>query len=358
MRNKIMYVLVALLIVNSSFLTVFATTTIKPVNSANKPASTSVSTGASISKTQSTITPKVISKPMSTPAATTKPTTTTAITKVDTKIPVLMYHHISTEDPKGNTSVTSPDKFRSEMELLKKQGYTTIFFKDYINYKEKGVKLPDKAIIITFDDGYYSNYEYAYPILKELGMKATISIVGWSVGREYMPDNKTKIIKHFTWEQAREMYNSGVIDIQHHTYDLHSNVNGVKGVSQKPGESQTAYEKRFKEDTLKMKNLIESKVGNKVYVYCYPYGINNATTEKILKDMGFTVTLSVDKGVSDFSTGLTKVKRFNMSPLIASEKIFAEISTSKGRKISEILNPRNAGGFCCRRLGIFSITLV
>ena len=256
---------------------------------------------------------------------------TAVLSTADNKIPVLMYHHISTDDPQGNASITAPDKFKAEMQLIKDQGYTTIFFKDYIEYSEKSAKLPEKPILITFDDGYYSNYKYAYPLLKEMGMKATISLVGWSVGREYDKDGKKKIYKHFTWEQAKEMYDSGVIDIQHHSYDLHSTANGISGVSKRPTETQAEYEKRFREDTVKMKNLIESKVGCEVYVYTYPYGIYNDTTERILKDLGFKVTMTTDQGLSDFSTGLFKVKRFEMSPFVASKTIFSAIASASSQ---------------------------
>ncbi len=80
-------------------------------------------------------------------------------------------------------TILTPDQFKKQLLYLEAMGYSTIHFKDYIEFKENGKKLPDNPIIITFDDGYYSNYEYAYPILKELNMKATIFAIGWSVGR-------------------------------------------------------------------------------------------------------------------------------------------------------------------------------
>jgi peptidoglycan/xylan/chitin deacetylase (PgdA/CDA1 family) len=249
--------------------------------------------------------------------------------KSEAKIPVLMYHHLSYDDPKGNPSITSPDKFRAELELLKDRGYTTIFFKDYINHIESGAPLPEKPIIITFDDGYYSNFQYAFPILKELEMKATISIIGWSMGREYHKDNVTKIIKHFSWEEAKIMYDSGLIDIQHHSFDLHDNKNGVKGVSKMPGESKEDYFKRFVRDTLLLKTLIQTKIGNEVIVYTYPYGKYNETTEKLLRKMGFKATLSVQKGVSDFNTSLYGIKRYNMAPNVSSEKIINELERKR-----------------------------
>lgn len=176
--------------------------------------------------------------------------------KYDTKIPILMYHHISENHEEWNESTISPMRFKEDMLYLKALNYNTIDFRDYINFKEVNKPLPENPIIITFDDGYLSNYKYAYPILKELNMKATISIIGWSVGRNYHKDGITPIKEHFNWEQAKEMYDSGVMDIQHHTFDLHNigdNITFGKGIEKMTGESVEQYTIRFTIDTLKLK---------------------------------------------------------------------------------------------------------
>jgi len=237
------------------------------------------------------------------------------------KIPILIYHNLTFDSSQWNDITISPDKFREEMISLKKLGFTTIHFKDYIEYKENKKKLPSNPIIITFDDGYYSNYKYAFPILKELNMKATISVIGWSVGREYNKDNTTPITRHFTWAQAKEMYDSGLIDIQNHSYDLHDLNSITKGTEKSPHESQEEYEKRFREDTLKQKKLIESNVGNDVIAYTYPYGIYNETNEKVLKELGFKVSLTTESGISELDNGLFILKRINMSGIKSYELI-------------------------------------
>ncbi len=237
------------------------------------------------------------------------------------KVPILMYHHLTYDSDQWNSSTISPDQFKKEMLYLKALGYSTINFEEYIEFKENGKKLPDNPIIITFDDGYYSNYEYAYPILKELNMKATISIIGWSVGREYEKDNVTPISRHFTWEQAKEMYESGLIDIQSHSYDLHSINNEIKSADKLPTETQEQYVKKFKEDTINSRKLIESNLKSKVLVYTYPHGVYNNTTEKILKELGFKVSLSTEYGISDLNNGMYHLRRINMSSIKSHELI-------------------------------------
>lgn len=227
-------------------------------------------------------------------------------------VPILMFHHLSLDSSKWNYITMSPDRFEEKMHKLKQSGFNTISFKDYIDYINGKMVLPKNPIIITFDDGYYSNYEYAFPILKKLNMKATISVVGWSMGRELGKDNISSINKHFTWEQAKEMYDSGLIDIQSHSYDLHDYNRDSMGVNRKAYESQEQYEKRFKDDTYKMMNLIKTHIGNEPLVYTYPYGIYNETTEKVLKELGYKVTLTTIDGVSEVFDDLFLLKRINV----------------------------------------------
>jgi peptidoglycan/xylan/chitin deacetylase (PgdA/CDA1 family) len=77
-----------------------------------------------------------------------------------------------------------------------------------------------------------------------------------------------------------------------------------------PKEKAEQYEKRFKEDTLRAKKMIESKIGNKVSVYTYPYGVYNKTSEDIIKDLGFKVSLTTLDGISEAGTYL--LRRINM----------------------------------------------
>jgi len=238
-------------------------------------------------------------------------------------IPILMYHHLSPNEEDLNTGTIYPEKFKRDMEFLKTEGYTTIFAKDIIDHREGKRELPPKPIMITFDDGYSSNYKYAFPILKELNMKATISVIGWSVGRSKHMDNTRSITPHFSWDDAKEMYESGLIDIQAHTFDLHSplgysygenNLVGL-GVAQIEGEDADKYRERFMKDTLKIKEMIESNVGNEVLLYAYPYGVYNETTEDVLKELDFEITLTTISGVANIKDDNFLLPRINIDSM-------------------------------------------
>ena len=146
------------------------------------------------------------------------------------KIPILLYHHLSETAAESDT-VLSPANFECQMKLLYENGYKAISFEDLIQFVEKGKRLPEKAVVITFDDGYYSNYEYAFPILQKYGFEATIFVIGHSIGQDMYKDTGHKITPHFGTKEMQEMLASGLIKIHSHTLNL----NGME-VQQKIGK--------------------------------------------------------------------------------------------------------------------------
>lgn len=124
---------------------------------------------------------------------------------VSVQVPILLYHHIS-ED------TLTQEQFQTEMQLLKDGGYHTVSFDQIFDFVEKGTPLPEKPVCLTFDDGYLSNYEIAYPLLKEYGMKATFFAIGATVGNtEHYKDTEFPITPHYSYEQAKEMSDSGLV---------------------------------------------------------------------------------------------------------------------------------------------------
>lgn len=127
----------------------------------------------------------------------------------EVELPILMYHHITPEASIiVNHMTITPERFEKHIIDILAVGYTPVFLEDLISYVESGEKLPEKPICITFDDGYLSNYEYAFPILKKYNIKANIAVIGTSIGVNEYKDTNYSIIPHFSIEQAQEMENS------------------------------------------------------------------------------------------------------------------------------------------------------
>ncbi len=121
-------------------------------------------------------------------------------------VPVLMYHAIDHNDKATKLSV-SPESFEAQMKFLHKNRYNVVTLDRLISYIRNKEKIPSKTLAITFDDGYYNNYQYAYPVLKKYNIPATIFIIVGRVGQS----------GYVGWKEIKEMSDSGVITIGSHT---------------------------------------------------------------------------------------------------------------------------------------------
>lgn len=135
--------------------------------------------------------------------------------KTDVKIPILLYHDFVTtvpdNDPDNFNYINTPESFEENIKVLLENGYAFISMEELNNAINGKIELPEKSILINMDDGYYSNYEYIYPILKKYNVKASIFVVTDKVGEEI--NGK----KYLGWEQCLEMQNSGLVEIYSHS---------------------------------------------------------------------------------------------------------------------------------------------
>lgn len=251
------------------------------------------------------------------------------------KLPVLMYHHIAEEAV--NDMTVTPETFRAQMQALADAGYTAVTLSEITDYVFDGEPLPENPVLITFDDGYESNYTYAYPILKELGMHAVIFTVGTSVGKDEYKDTGIKIIPHFGEDEAREMTESGVIEIGSHTFDLHGNKNyeqnAREDVSQISGESEEEYISVIRADFAESRDYLSSITGGNVTALSYPRGVITDNAARIAVEEGYTVTVSTVWGEQELVMGLPQslyaMKRYHISNDRAPESLVELLETGK-----------------------------
>ena len=114
---------------------------------------------------------------------------------------VLMYHKLSDSDSDGLT--VKVDVFEKQLSYLTKHDYQPITIEQLIQYQYRGSKLPDKPVLITFDDGYENNYTYLYPLLKKYGLKATIFLPVGFIGKSNFWDEGNEPIMNY--ERLKEM---------------------------------------------------------------------------------------------------------------------------------------------------------
>lgn len=206
-------------------------------------------------------------------------------------VPIIMYHSILKDSQKAGKFVVSPAVLEQDLQYLKDHGYVSIVMSDLIDYVNGEAELPEKPVIITLDDGYYNNVTYLLPVLERFNMKAVISVVGLYTERFSEQPDQNPNYSHLTWDDIIDLTESGYIEIQNHSYNMH-NQNDRNGSMRKKGEDAEQYKKVFMEDVMKLQNLLKEKTNILPTTYTYPYGLISPETREYLKEMGFLCTLT------------------------------------------------------------------
>lgn len=243
------------------------------------------------------------------------------------RLPVLMYHHVLGNPKKLNKYTVSPAEFEADLQYIEKCGYTTVTVRDLLNFCEKGEKLPDKPIMITFDDGYESVYVNAYPLLKKHKMKAVINVIGKYADLYSDCDDSNINYSHITWEQLKEISQSGVFEVQNHTYDLHTN-GSRKGIGKMRGESERHYHDTISADITRMQQRTKEMLGLTSTAFAYPFGNISSSALPVIKEAGIKAVFCCWEKVNYLSGDaeqLYHINRFNRPHGKSTENFFAAI---------------------------------
>ena len=189
-------------------------------------------------------------------------------------VPVLNYHQVEVKD--GNPLTLHPEQFEAQMAYLKEEGYTTVTIDELMDACENGAALPEKPVVITFDDGYEDNYEYAYPILQKYGFKATIFLIY---------DLTDAYPGYLTWNEIAEMKASGLMRFESHTM-THANL------------SKLTAEADLRHEIADSQRLLSEKLGYDVRYIAYPGGAVNEQIESITRAAGYRGGFTVHYGLS------------------------------------------------------------
>ena len=223
------------------------------------------------------------------------------MTNENVGVPVLYYH--SVDPSEANEVIISPEKLKEQLTFIKNSGYTTLTISELNNYILNNTPIPEKSIVITFDDGYADNYINAFPILKELDIKATIFVISNFTDKDGY---------YMTSQQIKEMSDYG-IDIQSHTAS-HAHLN------------QLTYEEQLNE--LKTsKEKLESITEKPVISIAYPFGDYDDNTILASKEAGYSLSFNTNRGLSDRTDNPLSLNRIYVSSLYSIEQ-FKEILES------------------------------
>ncbi|WP_312940406.1 polysaccharide deacetylase family protein [Oscillibacter sp.] len=225
-----------------------------------------------------------------------------------TPLPVLMYHHVEADGTECNDMTVTESRLEKDFCWLRDRGYHPVLPRELA----EGDPLPEKPILITFDDGYRSNYDLLYPLLQKYQMKAVISII---VEMPELPADN-----FLTWDMCREMDGSGLVEIGSHSFALHNlgdlggcfDPSGVNGIERRPDETDEAFQTRVLDDIQESYDLIEQKVGQAPTFFAYPFGLKEPDAEELVNRL-FPVTAVTKPKIADLKRGLHDLPRITVT---------------------------------------------
>jgi len=191
---------------------------------------------------------------------------------------VLCYHRF--EDKPKDSLTIKPADFEAQMQALKDSGITVISMEDFLGWRRGEKAIPEKAAIISIDDGYLSGYNVAWPILKKFGYPFTMFLY-----TDYIKGGPKSGGQSISWDQLAEMRDQGV-DIESHTVS-HSSLNARKG---KTDEQYLAW---LQNEIAGSKEILERNLGIHVKAFAYPYGLHNETVRNVVKQAGYEAAFTV-----------------------------------------------------------------
>jgi biofilm PGA synthesis lipoprotein PgaB len=196
---------------------------------------------------------------------------------------------------------------------LRVHGFTPISIDDLIA-AERGVRpLPDKAVVLTFDDGFKSVYTHVYPLLELFDYPAVVSVVTEWIESDAGVEQAGRMLtrdEFLTWEEIAELSASGLVEIASHSHALHRGIPGNPQGNQQPAgvtaafadgayESRAEYAARIHADLAHSVALIERHTGTLPRIIAWPYGAHNATLDSTAAELGMTIDLTLDDGTND-----------------------------------------------------------
>ncbi|MBP9759981.1 MAG: polysaccharide deacetylase family protein [Candidatus Pacebacteria bacterium] len=208
------------------------------------------------------------------------------------RVPILVYHGVRDTKPNETAEVRqfniAPKELDRQLAYLKEQGFTTISFKDLEAYFDKNTPLPDKPVILTFDDGWQTQYEQALPLLKKYTMKATFFLFPNGMGHK----------NFITWDEARDLVTAGM-EIGSHSKSHQYMTKQDIAVLPKEVSGSKAW--------------LEEELHTPVTAFSYPFGLYNEVITTLLRETGYTSARTLNK-----STIQSRANRLEMPSYLVS----------------------------------------
>lgn len=247
----------------------------------------------------------------------------------EAKLPVVMYHQLTKSEARAGRYVLMLDQFEKDLKYLSERGYKSVTVKQLLDYSEGKGNIPEKAIMITFDDGCETLYEYALPLLEKYGFTAVGFVVGALADYYSEIDDHNLNYSNLTWAEIKELSKGNIIDIQSHSFDLHKNTGNRSGAKKKKSETSEQYSEFLGADASKMKEAMIKSTGKAPVAFAYPFGSYSLESAEILKKYGIRMAFTCEERVNIIKKAepdwLFGLGRYNRPNGISSESFFEKM---------------------------------
>ena len=218
---------------------------------------------------------------------------------------IVLYHHVAEDTPPSTT--ISPADFRRHLEYLRDNEFNVMPLDIMLEALRQHQAIPDKSVAITFDDGYISIYEEAFPMLQSFGFPFTLFL-----STQPIDDDQ---FGYMNWDQVREMANAGTVIANHM-------VNHPYMLDRLPDETPDAWIQRLRQELLSAENRIEENTGQSHRYLAYPYGEFDTDIKAMLDEEGFT-GLAQNSGAVGFYSDFLAIPRYPLA------SIYADLDTAR-----------------------------
>ncbi len=229
----------------------------------------------------------------SSPRESATPTPTPVALPDQARVPILMYHYVSELPPNPDRYrrdlTVLPENFEAQLQYLADAGYHTITLTDLYLHLTQGYPLPEKPIVLTFDDGYRDAYEVVFPLLLDYGFTGTFFVLATPAHFEWS--------EYITWAQMKEMSDAGMeiqshgrdhVDLRNRSYDY------------------LVYQ------TMGIQEAIQYHTGRLPRFFCYPSGRYDANLIAVLKSVGYWGAVTTEWGQTHTREGLFEMPRLRI----------------------------------------------
>ncbi|MEY2490633.1 MAG: hypothetical protein QOC70_2575 [Verrucomicrobiota bacterium] len=247
------------------------------------------------------------------------------------QVVIFGYHRFVNNVRRPDTEIT-PQAFEAQMQELKNKGISVIPMQDFLAWRRGEKGIPAKSAVLTFDDGWKSQHEVAWPILKKFNYPVTLFIYTEGIRPGHFSGGES-----MSWDQLAEMRDAGV-DIQGHTA-THSDLRKPYDKVAKKKLSPAEYEEWLAKEVAGSKQLIEQKLGVKVNCFAVPYGFHNDHIRDVVMKAGYEALFTVYGQPITMHTPLSSVGRYLMEankPKTFSDAVAAIATTASGPAVAEV----------------------